>query len=246
MAKNKDEGELLVKIAGEMNTVMAYGKDSKTGEVDESELIDTDLSDKALKAEILKRAEDDLRASDEPDFSPEAWQFFIDNGIIPAGSEGNGGGDEDGGDEDAPADDSGDDDEEAPAKGKGGKGKPDKKADAEKGEKKKGNVPSRAMIEGGNEAYAKKLVKEKVSYDDFVDAFRKLYVQAGKKDEKYIQSRARIYWNIAHKQLGITPKDGPKKAEPAAKSDKKAEKADKGNAKEKGDKKAEKGGKSKK
>lgn len=234
MAKNKDEGISLVAIAEEMNKVMAYGQDPKTGQVDESELIDIDLSDKVLKAEIIKRAKEDLRAGDKPDFTPEAWQFFIDEGVTPAGSE-----DDDpdnGGSDDAPEGDDSQDDE-APAKGKG---KSDKKA--EKGEKKKGNVLSRAMVEGGNEAFAKRLVKEKTSWDDFLAAFHDLYVKAGKKDEKYIQSRARIYWNIAHKALGLPVTDGPKKAEPEKKSAK-AEKA------EKGDKKADakgKGGKSKK
>lgn len=242
MAKQQGEGDLLVKVAEEMNTIMAYGKDSKTGEVDESELIDTELSDKALKAEIIKRAKEDLRPSDKQDFSEEAWDFFVENGVAPGSDDSN----DDSADEGT--DEADGQEDEAPAKGNGGK-KSDKAEKADKGEKKKGNVPSRAMIEGGNEAYAKKLVQEGTSYDDFVEAFRKLYTKAGKgKDDKYVQSRAHIYWNIAHKQLGIQPKDGPKKAEPAAKPDKKAEKADKGNAKGKDDKKAEpaKGGKSKK
>lgn len=245
MAKKKDDGVSLVKVAEEMNKVMAYGLDSKTGEVDESELIDVDLSDKALQAEIIKRAEEDLRAADEPDFSPEVWDWFIEQGVIPAGSEGNGDGDGDG-DDDHPGDDvtnSGDDagDDEPPAKpkakGKGkGKEKEKSKAKAADGDKRKGNVPSRAMVEGGNEAFAKRLVEKKTSWDDFLNEFTELYTKAGKNDEKYILSRAKIYWNIAHKALGIMPKDGPRKAEPEKKPDKAKEK-DNAPAKAKGSKK---------
>lgn len=237
MAKKKDDGVSLVKVAEEMNKVMAYGLDSKTGEVDESELIDVDLSDKALQAEIIKRAEEDLRAADEPDFSPEVWDWFIEQGVIPAGSEGNGdGADDNPGDDGTNSDDDAGDDE-PPAKPKAkGKEKEKSKAKAADGDKRKGNVPSRAMVEGGNEAFAKRLVEKKTSWDDFLNEFTELYTKAGKNDEKYILSRAKIYWNIAHKALGIMPKDGPRKAEPEKKPAKAKEK-DNAPAKAKGSKK---------
>lgn len=231
--KKKDDGAFLAQVAEEMNKVMAYGLDSKTGEVDESELIDVDLSDKALQAEILKRAEEDLRAADEPDFSPEVWDWFIEKGVIPAGSEGNGN-EADGNPDDDETnlnDDAGDD--EPPAKPKGkekakakpkNEGKSKGKEKAADGDKRKGNAPSRAMVEGGNEAFAKRLVEKKTSWDDFLNEFSELYTKAGKGDEKYILSRAKIYWNIAHKALGITPKDGPHKAEPEKKPAKAKEK----------------------
>lgn len=243
MAKKKEPEVSLITVAEEMNRVMAYGQDPKTGKVDESELIDTDLTDRALKAEIIKRAEEDLRATDEEDFSSEVWTWLLQNGVVPAGYEGNGDGidssdDPDNGNDDNPddgdaenGDDAPDADEPEPDDKPKAKKTPQKAASPAPKTKTQGKgkaagkttetgqdgeskrvPPIRTMVEGGNENYAKTLVQKKVSYDEFHAAFHKLYKEAGKEDEDYIKTRCRIYWNIAHKALGITPTDGPAKS----------------------------------
>lgn len=72
-------------IAEELNKVMSYGI-GKNGEIiDKNEMIDVDMRDKPLEAEIIKRCKDDgdLRESDKPDFSADVWAWFVDNGLVP-------------------------------------------------------------------------------------------------------------------------------------------------------------------
>lgn len=198
-------------VAQEMNEVMQYGQDAKTGEVVRpDELIDLEQSEKALVKEIKARAAEDLRPDDENSFSEDAWNWFIDNGVTP-GDQG-----------DAPAED------KAPAK-KGGKAdkepapakKPAPKAKGEDGEEKRGI--KKAMVPGGNEAKAIELAKAGEDLEGFIDAFTKIYNDAGNKDKVYIEKRAKIYYKLGYDKAGLTrpdAKEAPKakgKAAPAKK-----------------------------
>jgi hypothetical protein len=212
MAKKKKE-ITLQEIAEEMNDIMAYGKDAETGEVDEAELIDVDASDKVLTKEIIKRAEEDLRAADEDDFTPEAWAWFLENGIVPAGAE----------TDNSDDDDDDDDGEPAPPK-KIGTAK--KAAAKDKDASSKGK---KARVPGGNEALAINIVKNNGTYENCLDEFTKIYTAAGRTDKDYIANRARIYFGIACKQLGVkNPLASGRKGNPEALA--KAREARKANA----------------
>lgn len=259
MAKNKVA--TLEQVANEMNEVMAYGCDENGKLVDESEQIDVELSDKALLKVIKDRAKEDLRAEDEGSFSPEVWDWFIDQNLAPKASSDNSENDpdaEEGDDNDSSDDDAEDADyEEVPPKkadkpnggkaaGKGTAKTPEKAREGDskaskpktqgtaRGDKKvaeKGNSrpdnpdstrkqkPKRdavggAMAKGGNEKYAVSLVEDGAGWEEFLDAFTKVYTEnKPDADDAYILSRSKIYWNIAHKKLG---KETPPTTAPSA------------------------------
>jgi hypothetical protein len=192
MAKKSKE-VTLQQIAEEMNDIMAYGRDPDSGEVDESEIIDVDAKDAALQKEILKRAEEDLRANDEQDFSPDVWKWFIDNGVVPAGAEQ----DEQEQEADEPPAKSKGKEKAAPAKDKKAKAKDTDDEDGDADEKKKTK-----RTPGGNEAKAIEILKDGGDLDDCIAAFTKIYKAAGNTDKEYILKRSKIYFNIACKSLG--------------------------------------------
>lgn len=219
-SRKKEEASVeevsLQQIAQEMNSVMQYGFDDETGETNEAEQIDLELSDKALQKEILKRAEEDLQPADEDAFSPEVWEWFINNGITPTNGEvqevaddpdhpegfphGDAGevedAEDDGGEaeveeeENVPA--------EKPAKDKG------KKDVKEKPLKKQTAPEKRVPKERGpsNEQIAIDAVKEGKTEKDLLKIYTKIYEAKGKDDPEYISRRTVIYYNIACKQLG--------------------------------------------
>lgn len=76
------ERAFIEQIATEMNEIMAYGYADDIL-VDESEQIDIELSDKALLNIIKQRAKEDLRPEDVGSFSPQVWQWFVDNKLAP-------------------------------------------------------------------------------------------------------------------------------------------------------------------
>ena len=216
MAKKAEKKEpiTLQQVAEELNDIMAYGQNEKGEVVRPKELIDVKMKEKPLLEEILKRAAADLRASDEEEFSEDAWNFFLDNGITPSEDDVDpvDAGDDEGseGSDDSDADDTDTDEEaeEAPVKTKGkakaeskpaGKGK--EKAASEDGEKK---GIKKAMVPGGNEAKAVELAKEGLDLNGFIKEFTKIYNASGQKDETYIHSRAKIYFNIGYKKIGKT------------------------------------------
>lgn len=132
MAKKKVS---LEQIAEEMNDVMQYGRNEDGELVNEGDLIDTELSSKALKECIIQRAKEDLRPADIESFSPEVWDWFVDNDLVadddagepdenePENDDDNGSDDADGSDDDAGEDD---EPEKSPSKpaGKNAAGKP--------------------------------------------------------------------------------------------------------------------------
>lgn len=261
----------LQKIAEEMNDVMAYGCNHDGELINPEEQIDLELTDKALKAEIIKRAEDDLAPADADAFSEEVWNWFMDNNLVPDG------GDEDedeadepedeAEDETEPEDEAADEPEDEPddevedepepepkpakkpakkpanektaskpkadthEKAQEGGQKPRKNEKrpntSEKGEnagdgqtgaktQKERKNPEKAktgdirpMAKGGNENFAVELVKSKVPFDEFHEEFIDVYKKNGIADADYVLKRAKIYWQIAHKKLGLTvPKTG--------------------------------------
>ena len=192
----------LVEIAEELNSVMQYGCDPKTGElVRPEEQIDVTQKEKALLADILKNAKADLRPDDENAFSEDAWNWFLDNGITPG----------------ADSDDNADEGEAEPAPK--GKGKAADKAPAKEKAPAKGKAADedgekrgikKAMVPGGNEAKAIELAKEGCNLDDFIDEFTKIYKSAGNNDKEYAAKRAKIYYKIGYDRAGLTPPDAPK------------------------------------
>lgn len=237
----KKADDILRKIAEEMNEVMAYGKDPDTGDIDESELIDVELSPKALEAEIKKRAEEDLREDDEDSFSPDVWAWFAENGLTPSESEPEEDEDED--EEPAPKkkaaakkpapkkaskkvepeeDDEDDEDEEPAPKSKK---KPVKKAkeepeddedeDDKPAPKKKATPKKNSKKEGKRisfEQIAIDIVANGGDYDAVLNKFTELYNERGENDEEFIAKRAKIYYNIACKAAGIDPKQTSEKS----------------------------------
>lgn len=217
----------LQKIAEEMNNVMKYGFNEETGETDESEQIDIELDDEALQKELLRLAEEDLQHADEEHFTPEVWEWFINNGITPTGGEVAEVADDAG--EVADVEDDGGEAEVAeeenvpakkPAKEKGQdvKEKPLKKQTAPEKRVPKERGPS-------NEQIAIDAVKEGKTEKDLLKVYTKIYEARGKDDPDYISQRTTIYYNIALKALGKTPakKEKPAKEAPAKKEKAKEE-----------------------
>ena len=190
----------LVEIAEELNTVMQYGCNAKTGKLERpEEQIDTTQSEKALLADIKKNAQADLRPDDENSFSEDAWNWFIDNGITP------------GADADEPPA------EEPAPKAKGGKAPAKEKAPAkgkEDGGEKRGI--KKAMVPGGNEAKAIELAKQGCTLEDFVDEFTAIYKASGNNDKEYAAKRAAIYFKIGYDKAGLE-RPGTEKAKSSAK-----------------------------
>lgn len=219
----------LQQVAEEMNKVMQYGYDPDTGETDESEQIDLELSDKALLKDIMERATSELHHDDEKEFSPEVWDWFMNNGITPTEGE----------DESVATDNAGEEEEEGEAGGeeegeveekvsaknpakkekvekKGIKDKPIKKQVAKEKREPKERAPS-------NEQVAIDAVKEGKSEKDLLKIFTKIYEAKGKDDPDYIATRTAIYYGIACKALGKVAekpaKEKPAKKEPVAKKE---------------------------
>ena len=166
MAKNKTA--TLEQVANEMNDVMAYGCDENGKLVDESEQIDVELSDKALLKVIKDRAKEDLRAEDEGSFSPEVWDWFIDNNLAPEPSKDSSENDPDAEDEDGESSDDGSEDDDAAdtdedkkpapkqASGKtSGKGKANTPEKPQKGDS-KAQKPKTQATTGGEKKAAEK------------------------------------------------------------------------------------------
>lgn len=144
MAKKKVS---LEQIAEEMNDVMQYGRNEAGELVNEGDLIDTELSQKALKECIVQRAKEDLRPADVESFSAEVWDWFVDNDLVEDEGASDEVEDEDTSDDvtdvaDASDDESDEDDEPAPPKKPAGK-KTDTKPVAST-PKKAQNGPSKA------------------------------------------------------------------------------------------------------
>lgn len=218
MAKKPVEPITLKEIAEELNDVMQYGVDPESGELARpEEQIDVNQKEKALLADIIKNAKADLRPDDENQFSEDCWNWFLDNGITP-------GADTDDVDGDAEED-------TPPAKGKASKGKSEKAAPKGKASKDKDEDGGekrgikKAMVPGGNEAKAVEIVKGGGDLEDCIAEFTKIYKAAGNTDKEYILKRAKIYYGIACKKLGIEPGGSSKKAAPKGKASKEDTKA---------------------
>lgn len=224
------------KVAEELNKVMCYGLNEKGEVEDESEMIDLEMSDKALTKEIAKRAQEDLAPKDKEEFSPDVWEYFRQNDLLPEGCE-----DEE--EEDA------EEEEEAP-KAKSKKAKKEEPEEEEEdepeGEEEEEEKPSKKP-----KAKKEKAVKEKKEprekgpsfeevacrivkshkpedcYEALMEEFTKLYAKRGKTDKEFIKSRVEIYYRIAAKRLGVEcaltpkPKGGHKAVEKVKKSQRK-------------------------
>ena len=202
MAKNTNP-ITLQEIAQELNDVMQYGMNPDTNELEHPEQqINVEQKEKALLADIIKNAKADLRVDDEQSFSQDAWDWFIENKLVP--------GTEEADEEKAPAKGK----EKAPAKDKApAKEKAPAKSKADDGEEKRGI--KKAMVPGGNEAKAVELAKEGCTLEDFVDEYTAIYAAAGNNDKEYAAKRAKIYYKIGYTKAGLTPPDAPKEKAPA-------------------------------
>lgn len=282
MAKQRKEATL-EQIANEMNEVMAYGCNADGVLEDPNEQIDTELSQKALLKVITDRAKEDLRVADEGSFSPEVWDWFIKNDLVPdekgdtdmdnggAPSDDQEAEDEDDdnaseGDDDSEPDENDEDDgKQSPRKIPPAKVKreanPDRPKNEQKGsskaqkaetrtntradnkkadegkeraanpestkKNKRGGTRPAAMAKGGNEQFAKELVEDGCDFDEFHKEFINLYKKCKPDaDKKFILSRAKIYWNIAHKQLGKSTPPTSSDADTSGKSGKQNKRPD--------------------
>lgn len=277
MAKQRKVATLQ-QVAEEMNEVMAYGCNEKGELVDPAEQIDTDLSDKALMRVLKDRAKEDLRAGDEGSFSPEVWDWFVDNNLAPDPNtdvdvdmdEGDDRPVDDGTESEDPDSDDQDDsdqDEEPeqprqappakmkrdtnpnkadkPQKGDSKARKTEKRPDTHAEDKKSQKSEERAdnpdsnkkskrtgsrptvMAKGGNEGFAIELVKKGADFPEFYQEYVDLYKEyKPEADKKFVLSRAKIYWNIAHKKLGRTTPPAELDNDKPAKQDKKSRKDD--------------------
>lgn len=196
----------LEKVAKELNAVMAYGQNDKGEIEDESELIDLELSEKALAKEIAKRAKEDLAPRDKDDFSADVWAYFAQNGLLPEGCEEDSdqGKDEDASEADTDSDgedsDEAEGEEEAPKakKEKVKKEKKEKKAEKEK----KAPRPKGPSFEDIACDIVKSNKPEKCR-EALLEKFTELYAERGKTDEAFIAARVEIYYRIAAKRLNF-------------------------------------------
>lgn len=196
----------LEKVAKEMNKVMCYGLNDKGEVEDESELIDLELSDKALAKEIAKRAKEDLAPNDKDDFSKDVWAYFAKHGLLPEGCE-------------ADSEQEDEDEEETP-KPKSKKEKAKKKEEKPKAAKEKKATRDKGPSFEQIACDIVKSTKPERCRAALVEKFTELYHARGKTDEDFIRERVEIYYRIAAKRLGmeyepVGKKEKTKKAAPA-------------------------------
>lgn len=226
----------LEKVAKEMNKVMCYGLNDKGEVEDESELIDLELSDKALAKEIAKRAEEDLAPNDKDEFSEDVWNYFTKHGLLPEGCEANSEEEEDEDEEEAPkpkskkekakkvAKEEPEEDEE-PEEPEEEAPKAKKEKSKKKEEKPKATKEKKATRDKGPsfEQIACDIVKSTKPNncrEALMEKFTELYHARGKTDEDFIRERVEIYYRIAAKRLGmeyepVGKKEKTKKTAPA-------------------------------
>lgn len=229
----------LEKVAKEMNKVMCYGLNDKGEVEDESELIDLELSDKALAKEIAKRAKEDLAPNDKDEFSEDVWAYFAKHGLLPEGCEANS--EEEDEEEDEPKPKS-----KKEKSKKVAKEEPEEEEEPEEPEeeapkaKKEKSKKEKSEPKGGKEKQAKekkatrdkgpsfeqiacdivKSTKPNNCREALMEKFTELYHARGKTDEDFIRERVEIYYRIAAKRLGmeyepVGKKEKTKKTAPA-------------------------------